>query len=516
MFFILFFIFIVPFTSYSSLADPNALQNVLLKMPAPLSESLKKYGDPLSKQKEHRIIEADHAKSQLLEKGAFQYSMWLKYQQNPKDQGIIDYMLYKTKKYALCKHISILKAQDLFTSTLYKKSKINDSLFRLQNMTGYHFFKAQIRKSDFILSFLNKMDTKLCEFQEKGSDRLFTAQDMMSFVFLFAFLDDFAHNRKIDYWVSSFELLHKIHCQDELDHNKVFFEILGTYKEGDYAPINFDRLKEWYGNQEHFIFPIFNKKGTIGLSILIHAISSRIVLIGCGSQAAPVHNNRWQALTDTMFHDFLHARLPIRIIDNLTQPTDGELFFKTVAAEHVIKLSKVYKKAIKYKDNNAKKIALNPILALFYCLHEQVISSFYFDVKEGDEIKRESVDKYINLFLGFYMVQHVSFFGLYKSNLFPYFSLEDALFNGVDMLLLYKIAYPELNNVLKDNGFIIKNGVLQSSDPAIKNNIDEGKLKIVLEKLKVCMISAWNQFYLDYRLRYNNTVPFEPCLTVYQ
>lgn len=145
-------------------------------------------------------------------------------------------------------------------------------------------------------------------------------------------------------------------------------------------------------------------------------------------------------------------------------------------------------------------------------MHEQGFLSFYFDVQNDDQIQRESVDKYINAFLGFYMARHVRFFGFYKSNLFPYFSTRDALFQGVDMLLLYKIAYPELNNVLEDNGFSIQNGLLQNSDPAIKNNIDEGKLKIVFEQLRVCMISAWNQFYINYRLKYQSTLPFAPYI----
>lgn len=267
MILVLFFLCVVPFHYfYGSLPKNNIPYDNSLKIAIQSLENLKQYGDPLSQGKQKRCVEADHAKSNLLEKGAFQYAMWLEYQKNPLDKRIINYMLYKTKKYGLQMYISCLHIlPKLNGNVVYENNLLNNMLFKLEQFTGYHFFKKKMRLSNFILTLLGKLFNELGEFQQIQTEKLFTSEDMMSFTFLFAFLDDLAHKRKIDYAELSFDLLYSIHNQKKLDHKTLFLNILAMYKEGvGHGPINFDRLKAWYGNQAHFIFPIFNKKGTLG------------------------------------------------------------------------------------------------------------------------------------------------------------------------------------------------------------------------------------------------------------
>ncbi|RTL05880.1 hypothetical protein EKK58_06605 [Candidatus Dependentiae bacterium] len=443
-------------------------------------------------------VEPNTKKSLLLERGLNQYLRWQEYQENPKSPVHGAYIKYKTQKYALQILALILQAPALDTEIWYHdQSPINRLCMPIQKWTGYRLFKAQWPMKELIVNTWQDLYSKIITFDNKYSDRLFNCQDAISISFLCAFLADIAYKRPFNYITLHFSLLQELFTKSTQDHNNLFFWLVSQYKEPIAGAIDFDRLKKWYGNKQNYMYPIFNKKGTVGISLIIRSYCERKGPVGFGREVSTVHNNFYKTLTDTIFHDILHFRVPLRLNLGLEEPKQAEILCKLITINIVDCLTKEYKTALYFCNKAQQQDALKCILSLFFFTHECNLSSNVY----ASMYKPYTIERAVK--------EHFMFENGSITN-----SVE-TFFQAVDMLYLYAKAYPkELGDCMTTCGIEFKDGRLCNINSSGDWSLEDKIAVCLIIQLKKCMVDAFNLFHKKYAEQYKNTLPLDPALII--
>lgn len=459
--------------------------------------------DPYQKEKRLRLVCDNMKESSLLQKGSFQFQVCQKYRENPYDPKIAAYMFYKTKKYALEIYASIARIFPLPSDKIVtNKSFVNERFINyLESVSGYTLIRNQISCDDFVLTTWVNLYSQLKSFYITAEPfKLFTPRDAVSFSFLFAFIRDIAFN--FNSGLFTFDLLKMVYDNSgKIDAKTLFTKLLSFYEEGPFGAINLETLKQWYGGHDEYIFPIFNRKGAIGIGTLIEAIvQGTFVLVGLPRETSFVHNKAYKTFTDLIFHDFAHGRIVQKVNEmySITKLTKAENHFRYVTMNDVLpELIHDYKKALACKDDNTRRDTLKCLLTLFFLVHEHLQPSELF------------VPRNRAFFLPNMMIQRevAAFLGIAGLDM-P--NVPRTLFNGVDMLTLYSKAYPHLANLVKEYGL---DGLLHQNNQTEVMPIDKTRLMLVMIQLQRSMVDAYSFFYEKYDSLYEETLPFLPAKT---
>lgn len=464
--------------------------------------------DPYQKEKRLRFVCNDIKHSPLLEKGSFQWNLWQKYQTNPFNSKIADYMFYKTKKYALEIYCSIAQIFPLSSDPIATdKSFLNERFINdLQSFSGYRLIRNQISCDDFVLTTWVNLYSQLKSFYITAEPfKLFTPRDAVSFSFLFAFIRDIAYFKvnsgSFGYVDRTFDLLKMVYDNSgKIDAKILFAKLFSFYKEGPFGAINLETLKQWYGGHDHYIFPIFNRKGTIGIATLLDAITlGTFVLVGLPWETSFVHNGVYQLCTELIFHDLAHGRLVQRVnkAHSIPKLTTEETYFRYVTHEFILpKLICDYKKAIACKDSNTRQDTLKCLLTLFFLVHENLLPSELFVPRNRAFFPSNMIQREVAAFLGI--------------EGFDIPNVQKTLFLAADMLNLYSKAYPPLADLVKRYEL---DGLLNRNNQTEVMPIDKTRLMLVMIQLQRSMLDAYSFFYEKYDSLYGGTLPFLPAKT---